>query len=1775
MKLFFFTTPAFKCWMGLVLCTILFHSTSVYAQFSVVYSKNNTSCFGSSSGSINLYPSGGQTPYHYIWSNGAITMNIDNLTAGNYEVTVCDNNSYPLPELPWTYINTGYYHGVFFILDSIIVPTGFSLESGDYIGVFFEDGTNEVCGGFAEYNSNVQTCFVKAWGDDISTSNKDGFNFNEPFIWKLWKSYDGQLIDLSITYMATSLSQGNFLLNGISYVDSVSGSYVPLLLNKSVHSITIDQPDQLEVGFTLSDYNGFNTSSANLNDGFVQSTVSGGISPYQFIWSTGEITSNLDSVFSGCYFLTVSDANQCEYVDSVIITQPPFEQDLQISGLVTNESCAQENDGSIDLSISGGTPFYQYFWNDSVTSEDRDSLEAGIYTVTVTDQLPDTSLVFSWYADSSYASHSLIIQDSSVFVNQELIGLGDAVGVFYSENGSFHCGGYSMFNGYPISFLAFADDTLTSTKDGFVEGEAFIWKVWRQSDGIIVNMTPSYSSFALSSCFAQNGQTTLDSLVGTFNWQGGIQTKVMEFEVTQPLGISVDASILSLDTFLNTLGSISITIDEGNPPYSYFWSTGSTDQEINNLDTGTYSLTITDSINCSYVRNYHVAIKEYHEMESDYTQYNVNCFGGSTGSLIGSVTKGVPPYSYIWSNGATTENIDSLTAGIYWLTVTDFLQITDSFQFEINEPDLFEHNPEVTYDCQNGTNSSIRLFPSGGVAPYSYQWSNGVTTGQVEGLIAGTYWVVFSDNKGCQLADTFTILEPIFPNAIIDSIGCDNACNGGISLNITGGTSPYNVIWSTGDTDVELNNLCPGSYSVSIQDTSTIYPDMPWSYNLGLPSNHTIVINPGTVNLSGDPIEVGDLIGVFYNDNGILKCSGYTEWTGDVTTVTAWSDDPYDSEKLGFEGGEAFNWKVWKTDENREVSMTATYSSAVQYQGYFEWNGISVIAGLHGNLTAVPYQYQVVHEFNLPGYDTMTVGSTITLIDTLFNVMGEIDLTVSGGSQPYSYVWSNGFTSQDLITDTAGTFFLTITDAQLCSEEFQFAVDYEPYAPMLVDSLVWGASCAGYSDGSVELVLTSGYPPYAVLWQDGDTALLHDSLVAGLYQVTVSDLVDVFVFNFQVTEPDPLTLTPLATNIDTVYSQIGQILSNPDGGSQPYAFLWSDGSASQNFSTYQSGWYYVTVVDAKGCLLTAGAELVHNDYLPMSFAHVVQDVRCYGDSSGLIEMDVTGGAPPIEYSWSNGGSDYYIDSLPAGIYTLEVSDMALSYFFTFEILQPDSLWADVLVTPHNLGTGTPGTIDITVSGGTTPYYYVWSNGTTDQDIALADSGIYSLTVTDVNLCGLLVDAYVEGLIIPPWYITQTQSQHFIDFSNSSTILLNGSSFDTNDFVGVFYDSAGTEACGGYLQWQGQVATMVAYGDILSTPQVEGFAAGEEFTWKVWDFSENMVYDAYAVYTTSHPNLQYFAQSGNSGIDSLYTNSISGLVATTSKGLLPKGMVVVYEQTADGYFAVDKGLVENGSFVVGGLEQGSYICYAVPEPGNGWGIPGYYPSNQAWQQANWVQAYANTTGINITLDPVLPYNTGLASISGSISVGSDQSYNPEVFDCEWFPPSTKNNGTPARNIPVLLYDSLQNAIDFRLTNEQGEFLYENLEFGKYYVRAEKAGSYAELVEVVLDIAHPISDSVNFELNQGQVNGVEMLLENPDVSIFPNPTNGQLTIVLSNGFGEPDMVEVYSQLGQKQHISMIEENNGGLLRLDVSGLASGIYVIKILGSKENRLKKFIKQ
>jgi gliding motility-associated-like protein len=304
----------------------------------------------------------------------------------------------------------------------------------------------------------------------------------------------------------------------------------------------------------------------------------------------------------------------------------------------------------------------------------------------------------------------------------------------------------------------------------------------------------------------------------------GNQVVIATATVTDPPSIAVTGTVVNPNPPGSNTGSVDITVTGGETPYTYLWSNNAQTQDISNVSAGVYNVTITDNNGCVFIPDPFVVGAE---VVASIT--NVSCPGGNDGAINLSPAFGTSPYTFTWNTVPvqTTEDLNNLSAGTYCVTITDALSATRDTCFVVTEPaDLVVAaviTNDVTENCQSG---AIDLSVSGGTLPYTYLWSNGATTQDLNNLCGGQYCVTITYGQGCTFDTCFTVFSGnISINLVATQYGsyqvsCSGECDGEITAVISGGAIPFTFQWSNGATSQDIAGLCAGSYTLTVTDAS-------------------------------------------------------------------------------------------------------------------------------------------------------------------------------------------------------------------------------------------------------------------------------------------------------------------------------------------------------------------------------------------------------------------------------------------------------------------------------------------------------------------------------------------------------------------------------------------------------------------------------------------------------------------------------------------------------------------------------------------------------------------------------------------------------------------------------------------------------------------------------------------------------------------------------------------------------------------------------------------
>lgn len=1209
------------------------------------------------------------------------------------------------------------------------------------------------------------------------------------------------------TWPATGTAAGN-MINGLTAgnynvtVDDMNGC-------RQIQAFMIGSETELIVTLDSTDVdcNGNSTGAVSI-------TISGASPTYDFIWSDGTSGTNITSgatnttngLTAGTYRVTVTDDLGCQKIDSIVVNEP-----TPLSLMVSRTQdpfCVGGMDGEIDITVSGGVTPYSYLWNDGNTSMNRTGLSAGTYTVVVTDANLCTISVSTTLSNPAPILPNVTTTDTKCRGGAD----GTATATPSGGSGTYVNYTWSSSGNTTDTETGLAQGTYTVTvtdSDGCTGRETFT--INEPAVAFTVNVTTTDADCNGASTGTATANPAGGAAPYTFVWNGGTSVApnttttglaagnydvtatdangcelVIPFVINEPTGMLLSLDSTDVDCFGNMTGSARATITSGTPNYSFIWSSGDAGNNIpdggvasaNNLVAGMYRITVTDANGCQKIDSIRVNEPTDLVVALD-TKSDPLCTADMNGSITILVSGGTPTYNFAWSDGPTVQNRTNLTAGTYTVVVTDLNGCTESFTETLSDPPAFTAVIDSLEDvsCNGFTDGFARVLASGGTGAYTYDWGGGVTSASNPNLAPGTYTVTVLDANSCQTTATATIGEPtaITITTTSTDASCSGLNDGTATANPLGGTGRYTYQWDdmpAMQTTQTANNLAAGTYNVTVTDEN------------GCQQTATATVNqPTTIVLS---TAVTDAL-----CNGDSTGTATVSVTGGTGTLTyQWDDIPGMQTTQTATNLPAGTYNVIVTDANgcnETATATITEPTAVvaSISSFTNptCNGIndgSATASGTGGTVAGNYSYlwsdnqTTQTAVNLPGgtytvtvtddnmcSDTVSVTlinppSVTVVIDSIANVdcfgasTGSIDITVSGGTLPYTYNWADGPTSEDRSNLTAGTYDLVITDNRGCMDNFSFVIT-QPANGMQATFNVNDVNCNGLSDGNIKANVTGGSQPYSFNWEGNPMGSPNDSifnLVANTYRVTITDnngcsLID----SATVAEPTAISINVLnQTNVDCNGDQTGSITVGATGGVAPYVYQWNNAptnTVGPTVSNLGAGVYTVTITDANLCVSTLQVTITESTLLSATLS--TYDVGCGTTVNGSAAVNATGGTGILTYSWfplgvSGQGTDS-IFNLSAGNYSLTVTD-ALGcdsiQNFTINSSVSSFTFSDSIVNDSCGGTCNGSIEIIGLAGGSSPYSYNWSNGDMTASTINLCAGSYTVTISDNSGCDTIM-----------------------------------------------------------------------------------------------------------------------------------------------------------------------------------------------------------------------------------------------------------------------------------------------------------------------------------------------------------------------------------------------------------------------------------------------------
>jgi gliding motility-associated-like protein len=1128
----------------------------------------------------------------------------------------------------------------------------------------------------------------------------------------------------------------------------------------AIKNFTVSQLDPITISTTLGSPCG-NSFTCN-------SYVSGGKKPYTYTWrnlDNGQIftTANLTNPPQGNYRLDVKDVYGCSASKTLSIFD-----NFTVSVKTVDIKCYGVAGGSAEVSTTGGTAPFTYKWSNGATAKSISPIAAGIYTVTVTDANGCVKM-----------DVGKVREPERLRINESVLGgCSNATGKVAPTGGTapYTVKWSNGATGTSATGLTAGTYGVTVTDaNGCVENTNLT--VRTEGVGIAVSFTKSDAS---CSDFKNGNATALPTGTGpfTYNWSNGATTQTAsnlaagtyKVTVTNAAGCSAQsevaignsknlvATVSSANTAANgSTGTATVTtITGGTSPYTFKWSNGQTTQTAKGLAEGMYSVTITDAEGCQITVTGIVVKSNPNPIISVVlAKIDASCSGVVNGSITSTPT-GTAPFTYKWSNGATTKDLTNLPNGTYVLTLTDAAGLITTSQVTINN----SRNLGLTTGTSNsacGSNSGSAFVSNvlDGVGPFTYKWSNGQTTQTASNLGSGAYSVTVTDAQGCSVVGNNIVVNSV-TNLSTSFTVTDESCagkDGEIVFNTTGGTAPYTYKWSDNQSTQTASGLSGGTYTVTVTDAKGC----------------SVTSNGIVVKAGGSPISLT-------TTKANATCSGFNNGSIQVTPTGAgpftykWSNGSTNQINTNLGAG---TYSVTVTNASGCTAQTevvvgniknlaATFSSAnTNFNGA---NGTATVTTITGGYAPYTYKWNngqttqtatglaegtySVTITDAEGCQIVLTGISVKSNPNIAVLLAKTDASCSGiangsvtasptGTAPFTYKWSNGATSKDLVNVPNGTYVLTLSDAAGLTKTSQVTINNSRNLGLTTGSS--NSECSNNSGTAFVSNVLDGVGPFTYKWSNGATTQSASNVGAGSYSVTVTDAQGCSVVgsNIVVNSVSTLSTTFTATD-ETCGGKNGRINFNTTGGTAPYTYKWADNQTTQNATGLSAGTYTVTVTDAKGCSVVSNSIVVGISGSPISITTTKANATCNGLSNGSVSATPTG-AGPFTYNWSNGATTQTISNVPAGTYKVTVSNASgCSTQAEAVVGNIKNIAANITSANTNFNSSTGSATVTTVTGGTAPYTYKWSNGQTTQTATGLAEGTYSVTITDAEGCQIVL-----------------------------------------------------------------------------------------------------------------------------------------------------------------------------------------------------------------------------------------------------------------------------------------------------------------------------------------------------------------------------------------------------------------------------------------------------
>lgn len=968
-----------------------------------------------------------------------------------------------------------------------------------------------------------------------------------------------------------------------------------------------------------------NATSFGGTDGKAKVTASGGTPPYTYLWSDGTTKDSIVNKPKGTYYVTVCDANLCCKTDSVFIADPP---PIILTFTQSNNLCFGDSNAIATVSAVGGILPYTFTWNNGVVNDSIFGLKTGTYTVTVADS-----------AGVTVSGNVTITSPTPINITIDSV----SILCFGGNNGSLQA---IVSGGIPNYSYAWTGGTTANPKTGLSSGTYIVTVTdansctssasayLSQPDSLIATIT----STVPTTCFgSSDGQATVQVTGGTANytyaWSIGASTSATandlpagnwtvtvtdanncttstNLTVTEPAQIQLTITPVSASCQASNDGGAQANIVGGTPNYNYEWDGTIGANPTSGLAAGNHSVTVTDANGCSVSTNYNV--DTVYVLHASATPTNASCETSNDGSAL-VTANGTPGYTYVWDGTAGSNPQTGLSTGTHTVSVTDSKGCATTTTFVVDTDYVLHPVATPTNASCATSNDGSALVTANGTPGYTYSWDGTVGANPQSGLSAGSHSVSVTDAKGCVASTSFIVDTNYVLHATVTPINASCATSGdGSASVVTNGTPGNTYVWDGNAGANPINNLATGTHDVVVTDSKNCVTNATFVIDTNYVLRASLAETDATCFGAADGVVTATPL------NGFASY-GYV-WSTGIGTNTTTSAAGIVTVTVT----DAKNCEATVSIQVNEPTPVVVSTGGVdpncpgKSDGY-AWASASGGTGAFNYLWSTSSTKDSV--FLIPA-GTYTVTATdanactgtgsVTLVNPISVAVAvtQTDITcanaddgkavviATGGTQPYSYVWSDSYNGDVRSNIASGTYQITVADAKGCDTVLNL-VYANPTPIEILLAKTDSISCPQYKDGKIYLEVQGGTPgatqpyTYSIDGISYQNSSFFDSLANGTYTVYIKDANGCVKDTTLVVEA-PEELVFLLEPMDSIglgkSVTISPVVNNyPAGQINGYSWSPSDGlscsdCANPVASPYFETQYTLTVYYWKNCV---------------------------------------------------------------------------------------------------------------------------------------------------------------------------------------------------------------------------------------------------------------------------------------------------------------------------------------------------------------------------------------------------------------------------------------------------------------------------------------------------------------------------------------------------------------------------------------------------------------